>query len=174
MTCVNGGNTYQYYFTGVTSIEHSLTLNLEKDTSEGTDIVNGARNKPNQVTLTVIETDAEHTSGWAAGMLEAMAAIKKNRVLCKVITSMGTYQRMLLTEISAKQDEENQDGWSGSLTFVEYVSSGSQKTGSKKTKNNSSTKKNTGTAGSKKITGSPFQQLLQRAGIRYKFTIKNS
>ena len=150
----------------MTSIEHSLSLNLEKDSAQGSDIVNGARNKPDRVTLSVIETDAEHASGWAARMLEAMAALKKNRVPCRVVTSLGTYRRMLLTEISAKQDEENQCGWSGTLTFAEYISSGDKKTSGTKTKNNSSTRRNTGSAGSRKITGSPFQQLLQRAGIQ--------
>ena len=163
--CEVGGRSYRYYFTGVTSIEHSLTLNLEKDSSEGTDIVNGARNKPNQVTLSVIETGAEHMPGWAADMLAAMDALKRNRILCKVVTSLGTYSDMLLTEISAKQDEDNQDGWSGSLTFVEYVPEKKKKK-KKKEKNNSSTKKNTGSSGSKKVTGSAFQQLLQRAGVQ--------
>ena len=120
VSCTVGGKKYRYRFTGVTSVEHSLTLNL--------DVVNGARNKPDRVTLSVIETDAEHMPGWAADMLEAMDALKRNRVLCKVVTSMGTYRKMLLTEISAKQDENCQDGWSGTLAFTEYVS-GKGKTG---------------------------------------------
>ena len=162
VSCTVSGKAYQYRFTGVTSIEHTLSLNLEKDSAQGTDIVNGARNKPDQLTLSVIETDAEHMSGWAADMLEAMDALKRNRVLCRVTTSMGTYANMLLTEISAKQDESNQYGWSGTLSFTEYVPEGKKK---KKAANNASTKKNTGSAGSRKITGTAFQQLLQRAGI---------
>lgn len=166
VTCTVGGKTYKYFFTGVTSIEHSLTLNLEKDSSQGTDIVNGARNKPNQIKLSVIETDAAHSPGWAATMLEAMNALKRNRILCRVCTSMGTYKRMLLTEISATQDEENQLGWKGTLSFCEFVPVTDANDASAKTQNNSSTRTNTGTSGgSKKVTGSPFQQLLRRAGV---------
>ena len=164
VTCTVGGKTYKYFFTGVTSIEHSLTLNLEKDSSQGTDIVNGARNKPNQIKLSVIETDAAHSPGWAATMLEAMNALKRNRILCKVYTSMGTYKRMLLTEISATQDEENQYGWQGSLSFTEYVPAA--EASAEKTADNSSVRTNTGSGTARKLTGSPFQQLLQRAGVK--------
>ena len=166
VTCTTGGKTSRYYFTGVTSIEHNLSLNLESTSSQGTDMVNGARNKPNQITLSVMETDAAHKAGWSARMLEDMNALKRNRTLCKVVTSMGTYPQMLLTEISAKQDEENQDGWSGTLTFVEYIPAGNGSSGAKKTSNNSSTRKNTGSAGSRKVADSPFLQLLQRAGVK--------
>ncbi len=159
--CIAGGKTYTYHFTGVTSIEHSLSLNLEKESAQGSDIVNGARNKPNQITLSVIETDAEHTSGWAARMLECMDALKKNRYLCTVVTSMATYKKMLLTEISATQDEENQYGWSGELVFTEYVSVMDGNASSGKSKNNSSTRKNTGSTGTKKVL-SPFQQMLSK------------
>lgn len=167
ISCKVGGKTFKYRFTGVTSVEHNLALNLDKDASQGSDIVNGARNQPNQVTLSVVETDAEHPAGWAARMLECLAAMKKGRYLCRVVTSMATYTRMLLTEISAVQDEENQYGWSGTLTFVEYIKPSSKKAGSDKSSNNSSSRKNTGTTGSTaKLTGSPFLQLLQRAGVK--------
>ena len=166
ISCAVKGKTYQYYFTGVTSIEYSLTVNLEKDSSQGSDIVNGARNKPNQITLSVIETDAEHTLGWAADMLDAMNLIKQGRYLCKVVTAMGTYKNMLLTGITATQDEENQCGWSGTLVFIECLSPDKKKKKKKKKKNNSSSKKNTGSTGSRKVTGSAFQQMLQRAGVK--------
>ena len=63
VTCAVGGKTYTYHFTGVTAIEHNLALNLNNEASEGSDIVNGARNLANQVTLSVVETDTEHTAG---------------------------------------------------------------------------------------------------------------
>ena len=88
--------TYTHHFTGVTSIEHNLALNLENTSSQGTDIVNGARNLADQVSLSVVETDVEHSPGWSARMLEAMVALKKGRHLCKVVTSMATYKQMLL------------------------------------------------------------------------------
>ncbi len=163
VTCTVGGKTYTYHFTGVTSIEHNLALNLDNKSSQGSDIVNGARNLANQVTLSVVETDTEHPAGWAARMLEAMTALKKGRHLCKVVTSMATYDRMLLTEINATQDEENQYGWSGSLAFMEYIPVTEENAEDTKTNNNSSVRKNTGSTGS--AIASPFLKLLQKAGI---------
>ncbi|MCR5566759.1 MAG: hypothetical protein K6F61_07885 [Clostridiales bacterium] len=163
VACSIGGKTYTYHFTGVTAIEHSLALNLDSRASQGTDIVNGARNLAGRVTLSVVETDTEHPAGWAARMLEAMAAIKKSRYLCRVVTSMATYDRMLLTEINATQDEENQYGWSGTLAFMEYIPVTEENTKSVKTNNNSSVRKNTGSTGS--AAASPFLKLLQKAGI---------
>ncbi len=164
VTCSVSGKTYTYHFTGVTAIEHNLALNLNNEASEGSDIVNGARNLANQVTLSVVETDAEHTSGWAARMLECMVALKKKRVLCKVVTSMATYEDMLLTEITATQDEDNQFGWSGTLAFMEYTPVTEENAESVKTNDNSSVRKNTGSAG--KIAITPLQQMLARAGIK--------
>ena len=165
VSCVYGGSTYTWHFTGVTAIEHTLALNLDNTSSQGTDIVNGARNLPDQVSLAVMETDTAHADGWAARMLEAMAALKKNRILCRVVTSMGSYDRMLLTEITATQDGENQDGWSGQLLFTEYlpVTEGTGET--VKTNNNSSVQTNIGTAAGTKLSGSSLDQALQRAGV---------
>ena len=159
-----GDKTSAYHFTGVISIEHNLALNLDNTSTQGTDIVNGARNLPDQVTLTVVETDVEHGPGWAAQMLAAMKSVKKNRKLCKVVTAMAAYENMLLTEITAAENEENQFGWSGSLTFVEYVPAVEEKTAATKTNNNSSVRKNTGNTGTKKAL-SPFQQMLAEAGL---------
>lgn len=163
VTCTLSGKTCTWHFTGVTEIVHNLALNLNHRSSEGADIVNGARNLANQVTLSVVETDVEHASGWAARMLEAMASLKKGRHLCRVVTSMAVYDRMLLTEINATQDEEHQDGWSGSLTFVEYLPVTEENAESLKTDSNSSVRTNTGGAGGKKVTGTPLSQLIQRA-----------
>ena len=153
--------TYTHHFTGVTSIEHNLALNLENTSSQGTDIVNGARNLADQVSLSVVETDVEHTPGWSARMLEAMVALKKGRHLCKVVTSMATYKQMLLTEITAVQDEENQYGWSGELVFMEYIPEKDGQSDTTKTNNNSSVRRNTGSTGTKKVL-TPFQQMLNK------------
>ena len=166
ISCVSGGTTYTYHFTGVTSIEHNLALNLNNASAQGTDIVNGARNLANQVTLGVIETDTEHAPGWAASMLSAMAVIKKRRLLCRVVTSLMTYEDMLLTEITATQDEENQDGWSGTLAFMEYIPVSGENAAEAKANDNSSVRKNTGSTGTKKVTGSVFLTLLERAGVK--------
>ena len=127
--------------------------------------MNGARNLSSQVTLSVVETDTEHSPGWAARMLEAMASLKKNRILCRVVTSMATYDQMLLTEITATQDEDNQYGWSGSLAFMEYIPVTEENAEEVKTNSNSSVRTNTGSGSAKKITGTAFQQLLRRSGV---------
>ena len=158
------GEPCAWHFTGVTAIEHSLSLTLNSTAAQGMDLINGARNQPDRVTLTVIETDTEHSPGWAARMLAAMAGLKRKRMLCGVVTSMGSYTDMLLTEITATQDEENQCGWSGSLTFTQYVPSEGEN--AVKTNDNSSTRENTGFTGTvKRVTESAFLQMLQRAGI---------
>ena len=75
VTCVSGGKTCTWHFTGVTSIEHNLALNLGNKSSQGADIVNGTRNLASQVTLSVVETDVEHTPGWSARMLETAGTL---------------------------------------------------------------------------------------------------
>ena len=161
VTCTTGGKTYTWHFTGVVSIGHSLALDLDNEAVQGEDIVNGARNLSDQVTLQVIETDAEHSPGRSSSVLAAMRSLKKNRTLCRVVTSMAAYDRMLLTEISATQDGENQDGWSGELVFVEYIGSGDGSSDSDKTNTNSSVRRNTGSAGARKVAGSVLLSLLQ-------------
>lgn len=169
ITCMVGDKVCTYHFTGVTAIEHNLTLDLDTDSSQGEDIVNGARNQSDQVFLFVVETDVEHSPGWSARMLEAMAAIKRKRILCKVVTSMAVYESMLLTEIAATQDEENQFGWSGTLSFTEFVpvpaANGGGSTGGKKTNTNSSKKCHKGCmccqCNKQVQVLTPFQQMLK-------------
>ncbi len=164
ITCKAGGVKTTWHFTGVTAIEHNLSLSIESTSSRGSDIVNGARNQADRITLAVVETDAEHGPGWAARMLEAMASLKKNRYLCRVVTSMGSYSGMLLSEIRATQDGENQDGWSGTLVFTEYMKTSSGTDG--KAADNSSTRCNTGSAGSVTVLdGDSLVRVLQRAGV---------
>ena len=160
VSCTVNGRAYTYHFTGVVSVEHNLALNLNNASAQGTDIVNGARNLPDQVTLTVVETDVEHSPGWAAAMLGVMSSLKKRRLLCRVVTSMAAYENMLLTEITATQDEDNQDGWSGSLSFMEYVPVSEENAAEAKANDNSSVRKNTGNSTTKKVTGSTLMSLI--------------
>ena len=155
------GRPYSYHFTGVTSIEHNFALNIESSSSSGSDIVNGAKNLANQVSLSVVETDVEHSSGWSAKMLAAMEGLKKHRHLAKVVTSMFTYEKMMLTEITATQDEENQFGWSGELVFMEYIETAAG-TDDSKEKTNSSVRRNTGNAGTKKkvVVNNGYQSII--------------
>jgi hypothetical protein len=67
-----------------------------------------------------------------------------------------------LSDISVTQDETNSAGWEGTLTFTEAT----QQVASAAVNNNASTTTNTGSAGTgTTVSGSPLQQLLQRAGI---------
>lgn len=166
VVCDKDGRPYTYYFTGVTAVEHTLSLSLDSTSSQGTDVVNGARNLASQVTISVMETDVAHGNGWASSMLSTMADLKKGRHLCKVVTAIASYDRMMLTEISATQDGENQYGWSGTLTFTEYIPSAEGNQANQKANNNSSNRKNKGNTGAKKITGSVFLSLLDRAGVK--------
>jgi hypothetical protein len=176
----------------VTEIEYNFALNIDADTSQGGDIINGARRLPNQIRLSVVETDVASQSGWSASMLAALDSIRRNRVLCRVVTSMGSWENMLLSEITATQDEENQYGWAGDVVFMQYIprseqyysdtsgggggygGGGSTATSTRKTENNSSTKKNTGTKAAASTVSSAaasafsgaLATVLGRAGIR--------
>ena len=181
-----------YHFTGVTAITHNLSLKISEkaDTAEDTSLVNGAKNQPDKVTLSVVETDAAHSAqGWAARMLDVLEAVKRGRRLCRVVTAHHTYENMLLSAVSVTQDETNMDGWSGDITFTESAvpSSAAQA----KTDDNASAAKNTGSAAPPKTvsgsvvssavaqaagavltgvlaleSGSTLEQKLSRAGIR--------
>ena len=133
-------------FTGVTAVSHALSLRLfdKADITESGSFVNGAKNEPDRVTLSVAETDAEHAAGWSARMLDTLSAMKRERRLCRVVTPHHAYDDMLLSGISVTQDGESPDGWSGDLTFTEYIPVAV--VGEVKTDTNASVPKNTGSA----------------------------
>ena len=180
------GINYTYRFCGVTEIEYNFALNIDADTSQGGDIINEARRLPNQIRLSVVETDVAAQPGWAASMLSALDSIRRNRVLCRLTTDMGSWDKMFISEITATQDEVNQYGWAGDIVFMQYIpkseqyyngsSSGmavSSTASTRKTSNNSSTKKNTGTkaaaatvssAAATAVSGA-LATVLSRAGI---------
>ena len=173
------GINYTYRFCGVTEIEYNFALNIDADTSQGGDIIHEARRLPNRIRLSVVETDVASRPGWAASMLAALDSIRRNRVLCRLTTDMGSWDKMLISEITATHDELNQYGWARDIVFTQYIprseqyysssSSGmadSRTASTRKTSNNSSTKKNTGTkAAATSATGSAVSEILSRAGI---------
>ncbi len=185
-----------YHFTGVVSVAHSLSLKVfeKADLTEHGSFVNGAKNQPDKVTLSVVETDAAHSSaGRASRMLDVLSDIKRRRLRCRVVTPHHTYDDMLLSGISVTQDEEHPDGWSGDITFTEYIPLVALSDA--KTDDNSSAAKNTGSAAPAKTvsgaadvvsaaasgiaagigtlvtgflslqSGSTLEQLLARAGV---------
>ena len=156
---------YVYTFSGVISVQHEFSLKIQTDaeSASGTDYVNGARNQPDKVILSVVETDVGHMKGWADRMLQAMESVKRARTLCKVVTPARTYSAMLLSEFTATVDETSQSGWKGTLTFVKYVAPAKPK----KTANNSSTATHTGSTGTARaVDSSLLQQMLARAGVK--------
>lgn len=178
------GIDYQYHFCGVISIQHTYTSQVASgaDSAIGTDYLNGVRNLPSQVTLTVAETDTMRQSGWSARMLEAFEAIKLGRHLCTLVTSMKTYTNMVLTDFDVIQDEASHDGWSGTLTFtqtnifgwgkavdnstiVNTASTGPVQTVSNSTGGTTVISSGSGRASSAQVL-SPLQQMAQRAGVR--------
>ena len=155
---------YTYTFTGVLSVKHEYSLKLQTDSNSasGEDYINGARNQPDKVSLTVVETDIGHPAGWANRMLQAMESVKRNRVLCTLVTSALTYTGMLLSGLSVTEDEKNQSGWQGTLTFTQYRTTAAVK----KTNDNSSAITHTGSAGTARtVSGTELAQMLARAGV---------
>ena len=155
---------YIYTFSGVISVQHefSLKIQTEAESASGSDYVNGARNKPDKIILSVVETDVGHIAGWSDRMLQAMEAIKRTRTLCNVVTPAKTYSAMLLSEFVTTVDESSQSGWKGTLTFMQYVPPAVQE----KTEDNASTVVHTGSTGTvQTVSGTSLQNLLARAGV---------
>ena len=173
------GINYTYRFCGVTEVEYNFALNIDADLSQGGDIINEARRLPNQIRLSVVETDVETSPGWSASMLASLDSIRRNRVLCTLTTDMGTWGRMFISEITATQDEINQYGWAGDVVFTQYIPRSEQyyseevaisttattTTSTRRTTNNSSTKKNTGTkAAATSATAGAISAITKLAG----------
>ena len=155
---------YTYTFTGVISVKHEYSLKLQTDSNSasGMDYINGARNQPDKVILSVLETDIGHMDGWANRMLQDMESIKRNRILCTVVTPALTYTGMLLSGLSVTEDEKNQFGWQGTLTFTQYAVSAAVQ----KTNDNSSAARHTGSSGQvQSVTGDALARMLARAGV---------
>ena len=157
------GIDYEYHFTGVLEIEYNFALNIDADTSQGGDIINGARRLPNQIRISVVESETYSHNGWPASMLSALDSIRRNRVLCTLTTNMGSWSNMLISEITASEDEKNQYGWAGDVVFMQYIphdeqyysdnsgggggyyGGGATAISTRRTENNSATARNIGT-----------------------------
>ena len=160
---------FKYSFDGVTSICHALSLKVstDSDSSEGSDYVNNARNEPDVLTLSVAASDASvPVAGWSRQMMTTLSQIKELRLLCQVVTSLRSYDNMLLTALSVTQDETCPDGWTGTLTFTHTDPPAVQV----KTADNSSVPVSTGAAAARSAGqqgGSVLQTILREAGIKY-------
>ena len=110
-------------FSGVTAVRHNHALQTETEIREedAENVVNGARTLPSRVILSVVESDAEHASGWSARLTETLERIRKERLLCTLVTPLKTYALMLLTEFTLVRDDQSPCGFTGTLAFTEYV-----------------------------------------------------
>ena len=159
---------YRYTFDGVTALSHALTLKVSADsesTDENADLVNHARNEPDVLTLSVVASDA-HTavSDWSRQTMDSLVQIKEQRLLCKVFTSLRTYDNMLLTALSVQQDDTTPDGWTGTLTFTQVDPPVRQK----KEEDQASEPEVRGTLAPQDVgpkDGSVLQTILREAGI---------
>ena len=78
------------------------------------------------------------------------------------MTSALTYTGMLLSGLSVTEDEKNQYGWQGTLTFTQYRTTAKVK----KTNDNASAATHTGSAGpARTVSGTELAQMLRQAGI---------
>ena len=80
---------YTYTFTGVLSVKHEYSLKLQTDSSSasGDDYINGARNQPDKVILSVLETEGKMYFGL---ILERMV---------EADTAMGAWVMQLMVEV---------------------------------------------------------------------------
>ena len=161
---------YRYSFDGVSSIAHALSLKVAKDSasSDGADYVNNARNEPDTVTLSVLASDTHVAQlSWAMQTFRSMAMIKEARVLCTVVTPLRTYPNMLLTSLSALEDENSQSGWTGTLTFTQTDPPAE----AVKSANNASTPSSSGASSAPRASSSGsssssvLKQILKESGI---------
>ena len=180
------GIDYQYHFCGVISVQYAYSSLVASgsDQAIGTDFLNGVRNQPAQVTLTVAESDQD---GWSARMIACLEGIKMGRYLCTLVTPLKTFDNMVLTDFTAVQDEYSQAGWSGTLTFtktslfgwgrakdnssviVNTASAGAVQTVSNEVPStvvSSGAPSSGGGGGSSSAVLSPLQQMARRAGVR--------
>ena len=156
---------YTYTFSGVVSIQHEFSLKLQTDSESATgiDYINGARNQPDKIILSVVESDVGHRAGWAARMMQAMESIKRTRTLCDVVTSAFVYSGMLLSEFTATEDETSQSGWTGTLTFTRSVTAA----GETKMNDNSSAATHTGSCGMvQTVSDEEFRRILDKEGLK--------
>ena len=183
------GIDYQYHFCGVISVQYAYSSLVASgsDQAIGTDFLNGVRNQPAQVTLTVAESDAMRQDGWSARMIACLEGIKMGRYLCTLVTPLKTFDNMVLTDFTAVQDEYSQAGWSGTLTFtktslfgwgrakdnssviVNTASAGAVQTVSNEVPStvvSSGAPSSGGGGGSSSAVLSPLQQMARRAGVR--------
>lgn len=117
-------------FDGVIKVEHTISLKIEDDPSnikDGSAYVNNAKNESNEVVVDVVMSEVYTTVNALSGSTgsrsrnayEVLMDIKKSRRKVQVITSIMTYNNMLIKAVQLLQDESSPFGWQASITFRE-------------------------------------------------------
>lgn len=120
-----------YYFDGVTSLEHSLTVKVEDDpkNAKKETHINNAKVEPNKLTISAMMSNLYTTEGALPGKkknraqnaLDVLDRIRNDRKKLDVITSMRTYKEMLIESIAIKQDDSNVEGWEAQISLKQFM-----------------------------------------------------
>lgn len=125
-----------YYFDGVVKSSHALALKIEEEVQKNKEqYINNAKNEPNKLTMDVVMSDVytdrsdltDTQEVRSVSAFEVLNELKRSRRKVKVITTLMTYNEMLLGSISVEQNEDLQYGWAGQLTFQEPYESTQKK-----------------------------------------------
>ena len=107
----------------VTQLRHAFTAKVNVDASSDAagDLVNGARNQPTKLTLSILESGVGYPSGRCRLVLECLERLKRTRQILTVETALHTYSFMLLSDLTVIQDDRTGEGFSATLIFTEVT-----------------------------------------------------
>lgn len=121
-------------FDGVLKVQHTAALKIEDDpdnVKKGKGFVNNAKNEANEVIFNVIMSPVYTTKNDLAGSsgnrsknaYSTLLEVKVARRKVQVITTLKTYNNMLIKSIQILQDETNPYGWEAEIAFHEVLTS---------------------------------------------------
>lgn len=118
-----------YFFDGFSKVVHSRQVEITENPVEtGASIVDHAYVKPAEVTITVLMSDVHQSmvagqfSGGYSRSVSAWAVLTKlqeDRIPMSVLTRLGLYSNMLITEIRADDTAETVHGLQADVTLKE-------------------------------------------------------
>lgn len=118
-----------YFFDGFSKVVHSRQVEITENPVEtGASIVDHAYVKPAEVTITVLMSDVHQSmvegqfSGGYSRSVSAWAILTKlqeDRIPMSVLTRLGLYSNMLITEIRADDTAETVHGLQADVTLKE-------------------------------------------------------
>lgn len=118
-----------YFFDGFSKVTHSRQIEITENPVEtGASIVDHAYVKPAEVTITVLMSDVHQSmvSGqFSGGYSRSVSAwtiltkLQEDRIPMSVLTRLGLYSNMLITEIRADDTAETVHGLQADVTLKE-------------------------------------------------------